>query len=423
MANQVTLTFAGDEKDLLKASQKASKSVEDFGKSATQSSEDLAKASKSSDDYLGKVGKLGAGVDGLSNAFTNAGDAIGALADFQQQGKERASALARATNDVAQAQEDMQQATRDASQAVIDSKQAEVDLQQARLDQTTALKAYNQAVKQHGKNSLEARQAQIDLKQAGVDVTQAQEDAAQATRDGAQAAIDAKSAQLDLNDAQRESHPPDTAKWAADVQAFMPILSGLTGIVGLVTAAQWAWNASLLASPVTWIVLGIAAIVAGIVLLVKHWDKVKAAGAAAWNWIKNAASNAWDFLKKIPGWLKSAFSSVAGAISAPYKAAFNAISSAWNNTVGRLSWTVPGWVPFIGGNSISVPKLPHFHTGGTVPGAPGSEMLAVLQAGETVIPASGQGSDGQMVHVYVTIDRDVLVDAVTKGYRGRLGHA
>lgn len=42
-----------------------------------------------------------------------------------------------------------------------------------------------------------------------------------------------------------------------------------------VTAAQWLFNTSLLGCPIIWIIVGIMALVAGIVLLVKHWDAVK----------------------------------------------------------------------------------------------------------------------------------------------------
>jgi len=421
MGNTVALEFAGDATKLQRAAKESTKAVEDVAKAAKDSGADLSAAAKESATFTDRIGKLGAGVSGMTDAFDSAGAAVQGLADLQSAGVERAQRLARAANDVRQATEDMAQATRDGAQAAIDADQAEVDLEQARLDQATALKDYNEAVKEHGKNSAEARQAQIDLKQAGVDVKQAQEDAAQAIRDGQQASIDAEAATLDLAEAQREAKPPELQEWADKIQMVTPLLSGLVGIVGLVTAAQWAWNAATLGSPVTWIVLGIAAIVAGIVLLVKNWDTVKAAGAKAWNWIKDAASSAWNFLKKIPGWIATAFSGIAKFISAPYRKAFNLISDAWNNTIGRLSWTVPGWVPGIGGNTISVPNLPKFHSGGTVPGPPGSEMLAVLQGGEEVVPRGGDG--GGTVHVTVMLNREVLINGLAKGVRRRGGNA
>jgi hypothetical protein len=411
--NTMTLEFAGDAKKLQQAAKESDKALGMVGDAATSASKDFDKAASGSDNYLDKVGKLGAGVEGISGAFDNAGSAVQALADFQSQGVEKAAQLARASNDVKQATEDMSQAQRDAKQSTIDSAQAEVDLEQARLDQTTALKDYTDAVKKHGKNSAEARQAQIDLKQAGVDVTQAQEDARQATRDLSQANIDAEAAQLDLNDAQREAHPPEIQQWADKVNMITPLLSGMTAVVGLVTVAQWAWNASLLASPVTWIVLAIAAVIAIVVLLVKHWDWVKKVGAAAWGGIKTAAANTWDFMKKIPGWLGTAFKGIANVLTWPFRTAFNFIADAWNHTIGSLHWSVPGWIPGIGGNSIAVPNIPRFHSGGTVPGAAGSEMLAVLQAGETVTPAAGGG----MTHIVVQIGRDTLLDIIAKGRR------
>jgi hypothetical protein len=414
--NTVKLEFAGDADKLAKASKKAEDSIDGVGKSATSASDDFDKSSKASAGFTDKIGKLGAGVSGMSGALDDAGGLLSDFNQLQNAGYEKAQKLARANLDVKQAQEDLNQALRDGKQAAIDADQAEVDLKQARLDQSTALKAYNDAVKQHGKNSAEARQAQIDLAQAGVDVKQANEDAAQSTRDASQATIDAKGAQLDLNDAQRESHPSDLSKWGQDLEMITPLMQGMVGIIGLVTAAQWAWDVAMDANPIGLIVVGIGLLIAGIVLLVKHWDWVKKVGAAAWHGIKVGAEAAWNFIKKIPGWIGTAFKAIVSAITFPFRTAFNLVADAWNNTVGQLHWTVPGWVPGIGGNSIGVPHLPHFHQGGTVPGAPGSEMLAVLQAGETVTPAGGGGS-GDTVHVVVKIDRDTLLDVIAKGNR------
>ncbi|HEY9413779.1 MAG TPA: hypothetical protein VIQ30_03390 [Pseudonocardia sp.] len=189
-------------------------------------------------------------------------------------------------------------------------------------------------------------------------------------------------------------------------------------------AAQWVMNASLWASPVTWIVVGIVALIAVIVLIATKTDWFSKAWRASWSWIKSAASNTWEFLKKIPGWIGTAFAKVAGFISTPYRKAFNLISDAWNATIGRLSWTVPSWIPGIGGNTISVPNLPHFHAGvGRVPGAPGSETLAVLQAGERVSSAAGAGGGATL-----TIDSagarldDLLVEVLKKAIGKRGGN-
>jgi phage-related protein len=161
--------------------------------------------------------------------------------------------------------------------------------------------------------------------------------------------------------------------------------------------AQWVLNSAFLASPITWVVAGIVALVAVIVLIATKTDWFQRAWRASWSWIKSAAENTWNFIKKIPGWIGSAFSKVASFISAPYRAAFNLIADAWNATIGRLSWTVPGWVPFIGGNTISVPNLPHFHSGGVVPGPVGSPQLAVLQGGEQVSSRASADGGGRVL--------------------------
>lgn len=187
-------------------------------------------------------------------------------------------------------------------------------------------------------------------------------------------------------------------------------------------AAQWLMNTALFASPITWIVIGIVALIAVIVLIARKTDWFSQAWRASWKWIKSAASNTWDFIKKIPGWTGQAFSKIASFITAPYKAAFNGISRAWNRTVGGLSFTVPSWVPFIGGNGFSVPHLPTFHAGGVVPGVAGTPTMALLQAGERVTNVAGAGGGGA-----VTIGSDgsklgdALVDLIAAAVRKRGG--
>lgn len=165
------------------------------------------------------------------------------------------------------------------------------------------------------------------------------------------------------------------------------------------TIATWASNTAMLASPLTWIIAGILLLVGAIILIATKTDWFQRAWRASWGWIKNAASNTWDFLKKIPGWIGTAFSKVADFIMKPYKFAFNQIARAWNATVGKLSWTVPGWVPFIGGNTISVPNLPTFHSGGIIPGVVGTAVPFMGIAGERVSGIASRGGGGAPVPV------------------------
>lgn len=421
MANQTTLTFAGDADSLRRAAQQSTQALDSVASEARTTSAELGEAAQSSQDMTSRMGSLGAATEGAAGAIDSIGGSLQAMVDFQNFASDQAMRLKRAINDCEQAVVDYDQALLDGQQAQADANQAAIDAEQAVLDAKVAQEEYNAAVKEHGAGSAEAQQAAIDLKQAQEDLRQANLDAKQATIDGTQATVDAKAATLDLAEAQKEANPSDMQRWADQLAVITPLVTALVGVIALVTAAQWAWNAAQLASPTTWIILAIGAIIAGIVILVSQWDTVKKAGGAAWDWIKDRASAMWDWIKQIPGWIGSAFGRVGEAIAAPFRAAFNAVSRAWNSTVGRLSWTVPGWIPVIGGNSISAPKLPTFHSGGTVPGLPGQEVLAVLQAGETVNNSAGAGPSGPRAARVVYVDvGPALMDIIQRevGARG-----
>ena len=72
---------------------------------------------------------------------------------------------------------------------------------------------------------------------------------------------------------------------------------------------------------------------------------------------------------------------VASALTSPFRSAFDSIRSLWNRTVGGFSFSIPDWIPGVGGKSFRIPSM---HTGGVVPGGVGKEQLTVLLAGETV---------------------------------------
>ncbi|MET7752589.1 hypothetical protein [Micromonospora sp. NPDC005367] len=192
-------------------------------------------------------------------------------------------------------------------------------------------------------------------------------------------------------------------------------------------ATTWLLNAALLANPIGLIILGVLALVAVFVVLwvkfegfrefwIATWEVIKDAALAVGRWFKDTLwgkwiKGAWDaiigaggkavgWFKDLPGRLKNALSKVAGFVSAPFKSGFNAVSRAWNNTVGRLSWTVPSWVPGFGGNSISAPHLPMLAKGGHIlqagmalVGERGPELVH-LGRGATVEPLSRGGGGG-----------------------------
>ncbi|WP_176013053.1 phage tail tape measure protein [Victivallis sp. Marseille-Q1083] len=62
-------------------------------------------------------------------------------------------------------------------------------------------------------------------------------------------------------------------------------------------AAVWAFTAALLANPVTWLVVGIVALIAAIAALVYWWDDLAAAAVDCWNAVVGAAAWCWEKLK------------------------------------------------------------------------------------------------------------------------------
>jgi hypothetical protein len=93
--------------------------------------------------------------------------------------------------------------------------------------------------------------------------------------------------------------------------------------------------------------------------------------------------------------VKRAWDSILGAI----KSVINTIIRGWNS----LKFSVPsvdlGPLGKIGGFTIGTPNIPYMHKGGIVPGPRGSDQLAILQAGETVLPMRSSG--GKEVHIHI----------------------
>lgn len=202
-------------------------------------------------------------------------------------------------------------------------------------------------------------------------------------------------------------------KVGAEMEKYGAIIMGVTGAADLLAlatknarvatlakaaadrtaaVAQRLLNLTQLASPITWIIVGITALVAAIVLVATKTTWFQTAWKNSWSAIQTAAENVWNWVKALPDRLANTFSSVANAISRPFIEGFNAIARAWNNTVGSLSWTVPDWVPAIGGNSISAPKLPTFHSGGVVPGNFGQVVPILAMGGERVTAGRSSGA-------------------------------
>jgi hypothetical protein len=86
-------------------------------------------------------------------------------------------------------------------------------------------------------------------------------------------------------------------------------------------------NTAMLASPITWIVAGIAALIAIIVLCVKHWDEIKEAATKAWEKIKEV----WG---KVSEWFKT---TVIDPIVNFFTDLWNSMKSIWDGIKNVIS--------------------------------------------------------------------------------------
>ena len=118
----------------------------------------------------------------------------------------------------------------------------------------------------------------------------------------------------------------------------------------------------MLASPISWVVAGITALVAAFVILwnksegfrnfwIGLWEAIKTAVAPVIDWIKEAFSTAWDYIKGV--WeqvqpyfsaiwegIKDVFSVVVDVLGAYFETAWSAIKAVWNVVVAyfKMIW-------------------------------------------------------------------------------------
>ena len=70
-------------------------------------------------------------------------------------------------------------------------------------------------------------------------------------------------------------------------------------VIGAVTKATWLFNTALLANPITWIVLGIVALIAIIILCIKYWDEISAVVGRVFSAIGGFFSNLFRDRKSV----------------------------------------------------------------------------------------------------------------------------
>lgn len=168
------------------------------------------------------------------------------------------------------------------------------------------------------------------------------------------------------------------------------------------SGVQAAFNAVMALNPVVLIVAAVVALGVALVVAYQKSETFREIVHKAFDKVKAIAMAVMDFFKSIPEKLGALGHAIFDVLIWPYKTAFNLIAKLWNNTVGKLQFEVPDWVPGIGGKGFKMPQLPTFHSGGVVPGPRGAEVPVMAMGGEEIRPRGAGGADRPLeVRVYI----------------------
>lgn len=121
------------------------------------------------------------------------------------------------------------------------------------------------------------------------------------------------------------------------------IASAAAALPGLISSV-WGFTTALLANPVTWIVIGIAALTAGLILLWKNWDKVSAFIQNVWNAcvekVRAGLQAMKDFFSNIGGAIVSTVSNVFNRVRGAVSSRMEAVRNVMGNVMGAAVGTV-----------------------------------------------------------------------------------
>ena len=211
------------------------------------------------------------------------------------------------------------------------------------------------------------------------------------------------------------------------IPALTTGISAMAASQTIATAATWLQTAAMSAlnlamGPVGLIIIGIAAAIAGLIVVWKNWDKIveifKKTWATVWGAIKSTFEPVVDFIAGVIdgpfGWLlpggalikgllflKDNWDTIWGGMKATVSLVIDGIKGYVNILIAalnlmirganKISIKVPKWVPGIGGQgwSLDIPEIPKLAKGGIVR----SPTVAMIgeRGPEAVVPLNGQG--------------------------------
>lgn len=138
------------------------------------------------------------------------------------------------------------------------------------------------------------------------------------------------------------------------LQVLAPVIGVLVGLyiawqiwTYALAAAQWALNLAFLANPITWIIIGIIALVAAVIYAWQNFAWFRDIVMACWAGITIAAQWAWSILGIVFGWIWGGIQAVGGFFLWLWQVA---VVPAWNAICAAFMWAwsiispVLGWI-------------------------------------------------------------------------------
>jgi hypothetical protein len=171
--------------------------------------------------------------------------------------------------------------------------------------------------------------------------------------------------------------------WAQD---HPEILLAIGAAIATIAAAIVAVNIAMALNPFSMIAIAVVGLGALLVVAYKKFSPFKTVVD--------------DVFGAIKFWITEVTIPAIKTMLTVFKTVFNGIAGIWNNTIGKLSFKLPSWLPGdLGGAGFSMPKIPELANGGIV----SSPTLALIgeRGPEAVIPLSQMGNMGGGVNVTI----------------------
>ena len=169
---------------------------------------------------------------------------------------------------------------------------------------------------------------------------------------------------------------------------------------GVVTAAQWALNVAMTANPISLVITGVGLLIAGIVLLYRHWDSVWSGMKAVVDWVWGGIKAGWDWIVVVfrKGWsvLRSVFEGVGSEIVGFFSTVWGSIKSALINTanwiITKLNGLLGGIRAIAGLVGIEIPLIPTIKTAEDITARISPPRFAASVASEELFAPPAGGS-------------------------------